>query len=96
MPEVLWTDEACSHLDDILAYIEQHNPTAAIDLVETIVASGNALRSFPARNPVRHEGGLPRHQIVDRGKAKRHFAASDVPMVAFAALVVVAQHDAVS
>ena len=64
MAGVLWTDEALKDLDEILAEIEQHNPLAAIDLVETIIASGNALKAFPMRNPVRHEGGLRERPIL--------------------------------
>jgi hypothetical protein len=36
----------------------------AIDLVETVIASGNALKIFPARNPVRHEGGLRERPVL--------------------------------
>jgi plasmid stabilization system protein ParE len=61
---VRWTDEALRDLDDILAYIEQHNPMAAIDLVETIIASGNALGIFPARNPIRHAAGIRERPVL--------------------------------
>jgi len=61
---VRWTDEALRNLDDILAEIERENPMAAIDLVETIIASGNALQIFPARNPIRHEGGLRERPVL--------------------------------
>ena len=54
MAAVRWTNESLKDLDDILDDIEQHDPMAAIDLVETIIASGNALKLLPARNPVRH------------------------------------------
>ena len=64
MAVVRWTDEACRDLDDILAYTEQHDPLAAIDLVEAIVASGDALRTFPLRNPVRHAGNLRERPIL--------------------------------
>jgi addiction module RelE/StbE family toxin len=61
---VRWTREALDDLDDILAYIERDSPAAAIDLVETIIASGNALKIFPARNPVRHEGDIRERPIL--------------------------------
>jgi toxin ParE1/3/4 len=61
---VRWTDGARRDLEDILAYIEQHNPMAAIDLVESIIASGNALRAFPARNPIRHKSGLRERPVL--------------------------------
>jgi len=38
---VRWTNEALADLDDILANIERHDPMAAIDVVEAIIASGN-------------------------------------------------------
>jgi plasmid stabilization system protein ParE len=61
---VHWTDEARRDIADILTHIEQHNPFAAVDLAETIIASGNALSVFPARNPVRHEGGLRERPVL--------------------------------
>jgi len=61
---VRWTDEALRNLDDILAEIARENPMVAIDLVETIIASDNALKIFPARNPVRHEGGLRERPVL--------------------------------
>lgn len=64
MPVVRWTNEALKDLDGILVDIERHNPMAAIDLVEAIVASGNALRLLPARNPIRHEGGLRERPVL--------------------------------
>ncbi len=36
---------------------------AAVDLVEAIIASGNALATLPKRNPIRHEGEL-RERLV--------------------------------
>jgi plasmid stabilization system protein ParE len=45
VPIVRWTDDAQRDLSDILTYVDEHNPSAAIDLVETIIASGNALAS---------------------------------------------------
>ena len=36
---------------------------AAVDIVETIIASGNALATLPARNPNRHKGE-PRERLV--------------------------------
>ncbi len=64
MPVVRWTDTALADIDDILTDIEQHNPLAAIDLVETIIASGNALKAFPARNPVRHAGMVRERPVL--------------------------------
>ena len=64
MAIVRWTAEALKDLDDILADIERHNPSAAIDLVESIIASGNALKTLPARNPVRHDGGLRERPVL--------------------------------
>jgi plasmid stabilization system protein ParE len=61
---VRWTDAALADLSDILSYVEQHNPLAAVDLVETIIASGNALSTFPARNPVRHPGELRERPVL--------------------------------
>jgi plasmid stabilization system protein ParE len=61
---VRWTHEARADLGDILANIEQHNPIAAVDLVETIIASGNALATLPARNPIRHEGELRERPVL--------------------------------
>jgi plasmid stabilization system protein ParE len=61
---VRWTAEALKDLDEILAEIERHNPLAAIDLVETIIASGNALAAFPARNPVRHPGRIRERPVL--------------------------------
>ena len=64
MAIVRWTDEARSDLNDILSYVEQHNPLAAVDLVETIIASGNALAAFPARNPIRHGAALRERPVL--------------------------------
>ena len=64
MAVVRWTDAALRDLDDILAYIEQHNPIAAIDLVEAIIASGNSLKIFPARHPVRHIPGIRERPVL--------------------------------
>ncbi|MBI3516514.1 MAG: type II toxin-antitoxin system RelE/ParE family toxin [Proteobacteria bacterium] len=64
MVAVRWTGEARSDLEEVLADIERHNPMAAIDLVETIIASGNALATFPARNPVRHPGGVRERPVL--------------------------------
>jgi plasmid stabilization system protein ParE len=61
---VRWADTALKDLGDILAYIERHNPIAAIDLVETIIASGNALSAFPGRNPIRHSGELRERPVL--------------------------------
>jgi plasmid stabilization system protein ParE len=61
---VRWTAEALTDLDDILADIERHNPLAAIDLVETIIASGNSLRVLPARNPVRHDPDIRERPVL--------------------------------
>jgi len=61
---VRWTDEALRDLDTILAYIEQYNPMAAIDLVEAIIASGNSLKFFPARNPIRHATGIRERPVL--------------------------------
>jgi toxin ParE1/3/4 len=64
VPNVRWTGEARRDLSDILAYVDEHNPSAAIDLVETIIASGNALAAFPARNPVRHPVQLRERPVL--------------------------------
>jgi len=64
VPAVRWTDEAFKDLGSILAEIEQHNPRAAVDLVETILASDNALKIFPARNPIRHDGELRERPVL--------------------------------
>jgi plasmid stabilization system protein ParE len=61
---VRWTAEARTNLGDILAYIERENPLAAVDLVEAIIASGNALSVFPARNPIRHAGDLRERPVL--------------------------------
>jgi len=61
---VRWTNEALADLDDILANIERHDPMAAIDVVEAIIASGNALKTFPARNPIRHEVDLRERPVL--------------------------------
>ncbi|MSO89657.1 MAG: type II toxin-antitoxin system RelE/ParE family toxin [Rhodospirillaceae bacterium] len=63
MAVVRWTREARANLDDILTNIERHNPMAAVDLAEAIIASGNALATLPKRNPIRHEGEL-RERLV--------------------------------
>ena len=64
MAVVRWTETALADIDEVLADIEQHNPLAAIDLVETIIASGNALKVFPARNPVRHAGVIRERPVL--------------------------------
>lgn len=64
MGAVRWTNEALADLDGILGEIERHNPMAAIDVVEAIIASGNALKVFPARNPVRHEADLRERPVL--------------------------------
>lgn len=64
MAVVRWTETALADIDEVLGDIEQHNPLAAIDLVETIIASGNALKVFPARNPVRHAGAVRERPVL--------------------------------
>jgi len=59
-----WTASALSDIDGILDEVGRHNPIAAIDLVEAIIASGNALRIFPARNPIRHDGKIRERPVL--------------------------------
>jgi plasmid stabilization system protein ParE len=61
---VRWTDEAMRNLDDIFDDIERHNPFAAVDLAEAIIASGNALSVFPARNPIRHSDSVRERPVL--------------------------------
>lgn len=61
---VRWTAAALGDIDDILEEIGRHNPIAAIDLVETIIASGNALKALPARNPIRHDGEIRERPVL--------------------------------
>jgi plasmid stabilization system protein ParE len=64
VPKVRWTDEALSDLRGILQYVDERNPFAAIDLVETIIASGNALAAFAARNPIRYPAQLRERPVL--------------------------------
>jgi addiction module RelE/StbE family toxin len=64
MAVVRWTDQALRDFDEILAYVERQDPLAAIDLVETIIASGNALKAFPLRNPIRYHRGVRERPIL--------------------------------
>ena len=47
MDEVLWTENALQHLDDIAAYIALDNPKAAENVVRRIVESVSGLRFYP-------------------------------------------------
>lgn len=64
MAIVRWKQGARADLENILAHIEQHNPLAAVDRVETIIASGNAWAPLRARNPIRHERELRERPVL--------------------------------
>ncbi len=45
---VKWTRTALANLDEEAAYIAQHNPQAAVDIVERIEKAVQLLTDFPA------------------------------------------------
>jgi toxin ParE1/3/4 len=44
---VVWTEQACTRLADIEAYIARDNPAAASKLVDRLIDRGEALASHP-------------------------------------------------
>ena len=56
MAEVVWTDEASEQLDQIIAYVEQFDPAAALRTGEALYALGNSLSDFPRRGRLTAEG----------------------------------------
>jgi len=44
---VRWLDGAQDDLHQIYKYISEHNPTAAVSVVQTIVEKGHMLSEFP-------------------------------------------------
>lgn len=49
MAEVVWPDAASEQLDQIIAYIEIFDPTAAARIGERLVALADSLSQFPER-----------------------------------------------
>jgi addiction module RelE/StbE family toxin len=47
--EIVWTDEAISHLEAIVAYIAAFNPAAADRLGERLIEAANSLAEFSDR-----------------------------------------------
>ena len=49
MAEVVWSEEALDDLEDIVTYIEQHDPAAATRYDERLRALGESLSILPER-----------------------------------------------
>ena len=49
MAEVVWPPTATDQIDQIVAYIAQHDPVAAVMMRDRIYALGNSLVDFPHR-----------------------------------------------
>lgn len=49
MPEVVWPDEVIAQIDQIVAYIDVFNPTAAQRMGDRLLALGNSLITSPHR-----------------------------------------------
>lgn len=49
MRRIVWTDEAVSHLEAIIAYISAFNPAAAARLGERLIAVADSLTEFSER-----------------------------------------------
>jgi toxin ParE1/3/4 len=47
--EVIWTEQALTHLQAIREYIEQFNPKAASQVANALKAAGDSLAHFPRR-----------------------------------------------
>lgn len=56
MREIVWTEEATSHLEAILAYVSAFNPGAAIRLGERLIAVADSLAEFSERGRDAGEG----------------------------------------
>lgn len=54
MREIVWTEEAVTHLDAIVAYIAAFNPLAATRLGQRLIDVADSLAVFPDRG--RHAG----------------------------------------
>ncbi len=62
MRKIVWTDEAVSHLEAIVAYIAAFNPTAAQTLGERLIAVADSLAEFSERG--RDSGGGKREMTT--------------------------------
>jgi len=54
--KVVWSATARDGLEQIFAYIRQHNPKAASKVAERIVEAGDSLERWPERHPVKDDG----------------------------------------
>lgn len=55
---VRWSESALSDIDDIFAYIYEHNRTAATAVVERIKAVAALLQDFPEAGHLTDEAGV--------------------------------------
>ena len=49
MRRIVWTDDAVSHLEAIVAYLTAFNPDAAARLGQRLIAVADSLAEFPER-----------------------------------------------
>ncbi|MEN2711314.1 type II toxin-antitoxin system RelE/ParE family toxin [Sphingomonas sp. NPDC092331] len=56
MRKIVWTEEAISHLEAILAYVSAFNPGAASRLGERLIAVADGLAEFSERGRDAGEG----------------------------------------
>lgn len=56
MRKIVWTEEAISHLEAILAYVSAFNPGAASRLGERLIAVADSLAEFSERGRDAGEG----------------------------------------
>lgn len=60
---VQWYDQALEHLEDLLDYIAQDNPSAAKRLHAKVIEKTDLLRDFPALGRVPPEVGEPFREL---------------------------------
>jgi addiction module RelE/StbE family toxin len=58
---VVWTEEAVTHLEAIVEYVEAFNPAAARRLGERLIEAADSLAQFPERG---RDAGEGRRELV--------------------------------
>ncbi|MFM9978124.1 MAG: type II toxin-antitoxin system RelE/ParE family toxin [Sphingomonadaceae bacterium] len=54
--KIVWTDQALDNLEEIVAYIEVFNPSAATRLGQRLIDLAESLCEFPDRGKPSHNG----------------------------------------